>query len=339
MGISLKDVATYCNVSSATVSMIVNGKADRISAPTIKKVLDAVTLLGYVPNMAARSMVTRQTKTIGLIIPDISDYFFSELAKGVGDEAERMNYDLILGNTNGSLAKEQEYIQVFQGRLVDGMIFTPLNTCEENAQFSVLQAKNYPFVTIERYLSDLEVPTVRMNNFQGAFDLTSHMTSLGHRHIAFITGPMTTESAKQRLEGYKSALKAMQIPYDPSIVFEGDFLYESGVRAAQVFFSLGRADVTAVLASNNAMALGFYEVAELKGYSIPKDISLAGIGGTKFWPVIRPRITTLAMPIYEIGVAAARLLFKVIEGEPIAETTRMFDVKLCDLGSVATIDS
>ncbi len=339
MGISLKDVATYCNVSSATVSMIVNGKADRLSAATIKKVLDAVTLLGYMPNMAARSMVTRQTKTIGLIIPDISDYFFSELAKGVGDEADRMNYDLILGNTNGSADREQEYIQVFQGRQVDGMIFTPLNIGEENTQFSVLQAKHYPFVTIERYLTDLEIPQVIMNNFQGAFDLTSLMTKLGHRHIAFIAGPMTTESARQRLEGYKNALNTIGVAYDPSVVFEGDFSYESGVRVAEEFFTLTRPDITAVLSSNNAMALGFYEVAEAQGYSIPKDISLAGVGGTKFWPVLRPRITTIDMPIYEIGVAAAQLLFKVIEGKPMTETTQVFDLKILDQGSVANIHS
>ncbi|NBK22053.1 MAG: LacI family transcriptional regulator, partial [Spirochaetia bacterium] len=231
----------------------------------------------------------------------------------------------------------QEYIQVFQGRQVDGMIFTPLNMGEQNTQFSALKAKHYPFVIIERYLADLGIPRVIMNNFQGAFDLTSHMTSLGHRHIAFITGPMTTEGARQRLEGYKNALDTLGITYDPTIVFQGDFSYESGVRAAEEFFTLRRPDVTAVLASNNAMALGFYEVAETQGYSIPKDISLAGIGGTKFWPVIRPRITTIDMPIYELGVAAAQLLFKVIEGKPMAETTQVFDLKLLDQGSVADI--
>ncbi|MDY0289293.1 MAG: LacI family DNA-binding transcriptional regulator [Sphaerochaeta sp.] len=337
MGINLIDVANYCNVSSATVSMVVNGKTERISDATTQKVLEAVKVLGYVPNMAARSMMTRQTKTIGLIIPDISDYFFSELAKGIGDEADRMNYDLILGNTNGSLAKEQEYIRVFQGRLVDGIIFSPLNTGEENDQFAVLQAKKYPFVTIERYLAELEVPSVIMNNFQGAFDLATHMTSLGHRHIAFITGPMAAESSKQRLAGYKSALSNVHIPYDPSLVFEGNFFYESGVKAGEDFFSLGRTDVTAVLASNNTMALGFYEVAESRGYSIPKDLSLAGIGGARFCPVLRPKITTIDMPIYEIGKSAAQMLFKLIKGKPLKEKKKVFDLKLLEQGSVAQI--
>lgn len=335
MGLTLKDIAEYCNVSTATVSMIINGKAERISQATIEKVHTAIDTLGYTPNIAARSMVTKQSKTIGLTVPDVSDYFFSELAKGVGDEADRNGYDLLLCNTNMELAKEQEYIQVFQGRSVDGAIFTPLNSCEDNSMFASLQAKRYPFVTIERYLSDLQVPGVKMNNFQGAYELAHSMTENGHRKIAFITGPMVTKSAQQRLAGYEAALRQMNIEVDQRYILTGDFSYESGRQAALEFY--GREEheqVTAVLASNNRMALGFYEIAEAHGVRIPEELSIAGVGGTRFHPVLRPKITTIDMPIYELGKSAAELLFSIIEGRKIERRQVSFDLRIMDQGTI-----
>lgn len=337
MGVTLKDIANYCGVSSATVSMIINGKPNRISQDTIKKVEHAIKHLGYTPNIAARSMVTRKTKTIGLTIPDIGDYFFSELAKGVGDEVDKHGYDLLLGNTKKQLEKEQEYIHVFQGRSVDGIIFAPLNSGEADDLFPVLQNRNYPFVTIERYIEGISAPGVFMNNFQAAYDLTMHLTENGHKRIAFITGPLDTASAVQRFDGYKAALKRINIPFDPALVYFGDFSYESGEAAGNDLFNKGIDDVTALLASNNRMGLGFYQIAESHGLSVPQDISIAGIGGTQFHKVMRPKITTIDMPIYELGVKAAELLFLLLEGKKVEEKRVVFDLPLLKYGSVKNI--
>jgi LacI family transcriptional regulator len=337
MGTTLKDIAEYCGVSSATVSMIINGKSGRISDDTIRRVEDAVRHLGYTPNIAARSMVTKQSKTIGLTIPDISDYFFSELAKGVGDEADEHGYDLLIGNTGSKLEKEKEYIQVFQGRSVDGIIFAPLNSCEENDLFQELQKKHYPFVTIERYIKD-QVPGVFMKNFQGAYDLTRLMIEKGHRKIAFITGPLCTASAFQRLSGYKAACRSMNITVDEQLIFPGDFSYESGNRAGKEFFDERECTATAILASNNRMALGFYEEILAHGLSVPEDLSIAGIGGARFYPVLNPKITTIDMPIYDLGREAAKLLFHLLKGEEIKKRAVEFDLNVLDLGSIRDLN-
>jgi len=335
---TIKDIARICGVSITTVSRVINNKKEGVGADTLEHILRVIKELNYQPNVVARSMITKRSHTIGLVIPDIRNPFFSELARGVEDVCNRYEYGCFLCNTDGDFEKENEYIQLLRGRVADGILFTTQNNAEYNEVFRDFIARRFPFCFIERYIDELpEVPGVYFDNRLGAAMITDYLLDHGHRRIAFVSGPLTTHNARQRKEGYIASLANHGIAADESLIVEGNYKYNGGYQAADTLVAAGKADFTAVFASNDLMALGVLQRLEEMGYKVPEDISIAGFDHITYPPVLKPKITTVEIPAYSFGKTSAELLFTLMRGEKPEREKIVFSPNLIELGSVRSI--
>ncbi len=336
--VTIKDIARYCDVSIATVSRVINNKPQGVGEKTVERIREAIRLMNYQPNSIARSMITKRSHTIGLVIPDVRNPFFSELARGVEDVCNESSFGCFLCNTDGSIDKENEYIRLLRGRVVDGVLFTTQNNVEFNEVFFDFQKTHYPFCLIERYVNELaEVPGVYFDNLKGAYEMTRFILDRGHRKIAFISGPLSTSNARLRREGYLQALREQGIEPDESLMIEGNYRYSGGYSAAEKLLHGSRPGFTALFAANDLMAFGAYKYLEEKGLSIPGDVSIAGFDNIAYPPVMRPVLTTIEIPAYELGKRAAEMLFRIIRREELDEKKIVFAPVLRDRGSVAQL--
>ena len=335
MKITIKDIARLCDVSVTTVSRVINHKVDNIGEATVLKVEQKIKELGFKPNAIARSMVTGKSNTIGLVIPDVRNPFFSELAKGVEDYMNFHKYGVLLCNTDGSLEKEERYVKLLRGKSVDGAIFTTQNNYESETYFEDIVKKHYPVVLVERYLSSgLEVPGVYVDNSEGAEMICRFLLARGFRRIACITGPLHTSNSVQRLQGYKKALAKAGIELNPNIIVEGNYHYNSGYLLMQELIEKYRTEFDAVFACNDIMGYGAYKALQDAGLAVPEDVALAGFDNTPFLEVFEPRLTTVNLPAHEMGKKAAEMLMAVMNKEPLANIKHEFELELIDYGSV-----
>ena len=337
--ITIKDIARLCNVSIATVSRVINDKSEGVGEKTVIRIRKVIKELDYHPNSVARSMVTKKSHTIGLVIPDVRNPFFSELARGVEDVCNANAHGCFLCNTDGSMEKENEYIRLLRGRVVDGVLFSTQNDREFNEAFLDFQRRKFPFCFIERYVEEVpDVAGVYFDNMRGAELLTDFLVSNGHRKIAFISGPLATHNARLRKEGFLRAMGRNGLAIDESLIVEGNYKYNGGYEAAKTLLAGGEPRFSALLASNDLMAFGAYKFFEESGLVVPRDVSIAGFDNISYPPVLRPLITTIEIPAYELGKKATEMLFALMRGEPLIETKVVFDPVLMDKGSVARND-
>ncbi len=335
---TIRDIARLCGVSIATVSRVVNDSGG-VGASTNERVRRAIREHDFHPNSVAQSMITKRTRTIGLVIPDVRNPFFSELARGVEDTCNANAFGCLLCNTDGAIEKENEYVRVLRGRVADGAIFSTQNAVEFNEALLQLRATGYPFCFIERYVPEMpDVPGVYFDNFAGAVEMTEFIVSRGHRRIAFISGPQSTHNARLRKQGFEHVLERHQIAVDGALIAEGNYRYSGGYQAAERLLGGRKPRFTALLAANDLMALGAYQLIQDRGYRIPHDISVAGFDDISFPPVMRPLVTTIEIPAYELGRSAAEMLFAMLEGKALEPPMRMFAPKLKDKGSVIALD-
>ena len=336
--VTIKDIARLCNVSIATVSRVINNKPDGVGEKTVEHIRKVIHDMDYQPSSIARSMITKRSHTIGLVIPDIRNPFFSELARGVEDVCNGVSFGCFLCNTDGSIEKENEYIRLLRGRVVDGVLFTTQNNIEFNEAFFDFQKAHYPFCLIERYITEMpSVPGVYVDNLKGAYDMTDFIIKKGHRKVAFISGPLSTSNARLRRDGYLQAMRDNGLEVDDSLVVEGNYRFSGGYAAAKKLAEGRRPTFTALFASNDLMALGAYKYLEEQGYQIPQDISIAGFDNIAYPPVLRPKLTTIEIPAYELGKRAAQMLFQLIRGETLEEPRHVFAPIMRDNGSVAAL--
>lgn len=306
MRVTLHDVAKKVGLSTTAVSLVLNNKPNRISQATKEKIFAAARELNYRPNHVAVSMVTGRTRTFGLILPDISNPFFSELARAIEDECSSYGYNVLYGNTYGSARRDFEYLNMFLDRNVDAVIMALSGSYgeEDKNEFTkILSSAGVPVVMVDRTLDAPGIVNVMLDHRLGGYLATKYLLNLGHRRIGCISGPPDIPVAVQRLEGYKMALEEEQIPFDPDLVYSGDFGPESGGRALP--FLLGR-NVTAIFACNDMMALGVYRACRLYGLRIPADLSLVGFDDIYLSDFLDPPMTTVAQPISEMGRECVR---------------------------------
>ncbi len=336
--LTIKDIAKLCGVSITTVSKVINGKCGSIGATTIERIHAAVEKHHFSPSPVARSMVTRKSHTIGLVVPDVRNPFFSDLARGVEDVCNGISYGCFLCNTDGSLEKENNYVSLLRGRVADGMLFTTQNRIEYNPVFATLLAKNYPFCLIERYLDELPgIPGVYFDNLGGARLATEYLIAQGHRRIAFISGPATTANARLRRDGYLAALAAHGIAAEDRLQVEGDYRYSGGYRAIDILLTERAGQFTALFASNDLMALGAYQRLGELGLKVPEQVSIIGFDNAPFPEVFRPAITSIEIPAYQMGRRSAEMLLARIAGKPEAVSRYVFAPKLIVKESVGRI--
>ncbi|WP_404404381.1 catabolite control protein A [Jeotgalibacillus malaysiensis] len=318
MNITIYDVAREANVSMATVSRVVNGNPN-VKPATRKKVLEVIERLGYRPNAVARGLASKKTTTVGVIIPDISNIFFAELARGIEDIATMYKYNIILSNSDQNEEKELHLLNTMLGKQVDGIVFMGGRITEEHvAEF---QRSPVPIVIAGSVEETNQTPSVNIDYYQASVDAVSSLIEKGHKHVAFVSGPFhDTINRSMKLEGYKAALENNNLTYNEDFVFEGDYTYDSGLDAWAKLRELDQKP-TAIFVGNDEMALGVVHGAQDEGLNIPDDIEVMSFDNTKLALMVRPQLTSVVQPLYDIGAVAMRLLTKLMNKESIDDQT------------------
>jgi LacI family transcriptional regulator len=309
--ITIKDIAKSADVSVATVSYVIN-KSRYVSPELTLRVEEAIDRLGYSPNAVARSLRQNRTKLIGLIIPDNSNPFFAEIAKGVEDAGFEAGYSVILCNSNASINREMTYLNLLRSKRVEGIIFIATSTQVEQVR-SFLKVK-IPAVIFYRDVPSLDVDTIRIDNFEAGYTATRHLIDLGHQSIACIRPASDETPSAQRVEGYKKAMEESGLTWYPELMPQGDNRVSSGKSAVQKLIKSKRS-FSAIFSTNDAMAIGSMRALREMGYQIPQDISVVGVDDIILASYVEPPLTTIAQPKYEAGCQAVSFLIERIESE------------------------
>ncbi|MEE3605484.1 catabolite control protein A [Bacillus altitudinis] len=314
--VTIYDVAREANVSMATVSRVVNGNPN-VKPTTRKKVLEAIDRLGYRPNAVARGLASKKTTTVGVIIPDISSIFYSELARGIEDIATMYKYNIILSNSDQNTDKELHLLNTMLGKQVDGIVFMGGNITDVHVE--EFKRSPVPIVLAASVEEQAQTPSVNINYEQAIYDSVQLLVEKGHKRIAFVSGPMSEPiNSMRKLAGYKRALEEAGIAFDEALVAEGDYSYDSGIEALANL--LEQSDKpTAVIAATDEMALGVIHGAQDRGVSIPEDLEVIGFDNTRLSLMVRPQLTTVVQPTYDIGAVAMRLLTKFMNKEQVED--------------------
>ena len=306
---TIADVAREAGVSITTVSHALNGTRF-VAEPTKQRVLAAIERLRYEPSSVAQSLKRDKSHAIGLLITDISNPFFTSLVRGVEDVASRAGYSVILCNTDEDPAKELSYLHVLRRKRVDGILLAPTGT--RQPYMDALVEAAFPIVCIDRPSPGLPGDAVLVENVAGARAAVEHLIGLGHRRVGVISGLAPVGTSSERLEGYRQALRAHGLPEEPALVREGNSRLDGGYRRMNELLDLPTPP-TAVFTTNNLMTLGALGALQARGVRVPDDMAVVGFDDFEWAIVLRPRLTTVAQPTYEIGETAARLLLERIE--------------------------
>ncbi|KIL43877.1 catabolite control protein A [Jeotgalibacillus soli] len=318
MNITIYDVAREANVSMATVSRVVNGNPN-VKPATRKKVLEVIERLGYRPNAVARGLASKKTTTVGVVIPDISNIFFAELARGIEDIATMYKYNIILSNSDQNEEKELHLLNTMLGKQVDGIVFMGGNINE--TLVTEFKRSPVPIVIAGSVEETNQTPSVNINYFQASVDAVNCLIEKGHKDIAFVSGPFhDTINRTLKLEGYREALKQAGIDYREELVIEGDYTYDSGLEAWSRLSELA-SKPTAVFVGNDEMSLGVVHGALDQGLALPEELEVISFDSTKLALMVRPQLTAVVQPLYDIGAVAMRLLTKLMNKESIDDQT------------------
>jgi LacI family repressor for deo operon, udp, cdd, tsx, nupC, and nupG len=309
---SIREVARIAGVSVATVSRALS-TPEKVSSEAIKKVQAAIAKVQYRPNMLARNFRSTRAYSIVVLVPDITNPFYSLVIRGIEDHAQQKGYAVLLGDTRDSANREQEYIKLVETRLSDGVIqFRPyaaaaLNEQQERiAYVSACGCESTPG------------PSVRIDNVGAAKTMVDHLLSLGHRRIGVITGLKENPHSQDRLAGYKQSLARAGIVFDEKLIAEGDFTMWSGMNAAHYFCKMSQRP-TAIFCMNDEMAIGTIQTLKSYGIGVPVDMSVTGFDDIPYARYWDPALTTIAQPAKEIGRTAIDTLLQLIEGNPLKQ--------------------
>ncbi len=311
MPVTIHDVAKFAGVASVTVSRVING-ATNVKAETRAKVERAIEELGYVPNVAARSLRSQQNYTLALIVTDITTVFWTTVARGVEDAAQSGGYSVLLCNTDENPAKQMKYVDAVLQQRVDGVIIAPYSG--DLTHLNKLRDLRIPTVIVDRRVEGWDGDSVRSDSIAGAQALTQHLISVGHRRIAMISGPVGTSTADDRVVGYSLALHKAGISLDPHLIRRGQYQASSGRKLADELFDEGL-NPSAIVAANGAIAMGVIEALRDRGMNVPQDVALVCFDETPDMTQFFPFLTTVTQPAYDIGVNAAQLLLSRIGSE------------------------
>ncbi|MFE3598420.1 LacI family DNA-binding transcriptional regulator [Streptomyces sp. NPDC059142] len=307
---AIKDVAAEAGVSAATVSRVLNDHPS-VSPESRARVLAAVAALGYRPNAVARSLRTDETRTLGLVISDVLNPYFTSLARAVEEEARALGYSVIIGNADERPELQDHHIRTLLDRRIDGLLLSPTDRGTKLID-DALRAGT-PVVFVDRWIPGVDVPVVRADGRAAVRDLVGHLLALGHRRPAIIAGPAATTTGSERIDAFRAALAEHGVPLPDPYIGQGDFQAESGRRAAERFLALPEPP-DAVFAADNLMALGALDAFRARGLRVPEDIALAAFDDIPWFVHTDPPITAIAQPTDELGRAAVRALADRIAG-------------------------
>ncbi|MGX7351021.1 catabolite control protein A [Enterococcus canis] len=314
--ITIYDVAREANVSMATVSRVVNGNPN-VKPATRKKVLEVIDRLDYRPNAVARGLASKKTTTVGVIIPDVSNIFFSSLARGIDDVATMYKYNIVLANSDGNDQKEVSVLNTLLAKQVDGIIFMGHHITDEiRGEFS---RSKTPVVLAGSIDPDEQVGSVNIDYKNATKDAVDVLAKNGNKKIAFVSGALIDPiNGQNRLKGYKDALSENGLTYNEGLVFEAPYNFKDGEQLAARIRNSG---ATAVYVSDDELAIGILDGMLDAGVKVPEEFEIITSNNSLLTDVARPRLSSITQPLYDIGAVAMRLLTKMMNKEEVEEKT------------------
>ena len=306
--ITIKDIAEKCDISYTTVSRALTGKPG-VNPATRKKIIETAQLIGYRPNAIARSLVTNRSKTIALMIPEICNPFFSDIAYAVDETANQNGYTTIIFISSWDENIEQEKLALLQEKRVDGIILRPVH---DDATF--YKDINIPVVLLT-YLPEYDISSIEVENFVGGYDGVTYLISRGYKNIGFIGGKQHNVTTKGRYEGYLKSLEENRMPINPGNVRFGDYTLENGYKSATELLT-SSTPPDALFCCNDLIALGVWQKASELGIHVPSQLGIIGFDDTTMASLPLTKLTTFAQPREQIGQLAANLLIESIHKQP-----------------------
>lgn len=310
--ITIYDVAREASVSMATVSRVVNGNAN-VKPATRKKVLDVIEKLDYRPNAVARGLASKKTTTVGVIVPDVTNMYFASLARGIDDVATMYKYNIILTNSDSNSEKEIKVLNTLLSKQVDGIVFMG-NEITDKLREEFKRTKT-PIVLAGSVDEEDLNPSVNIDYVAAVQEEVKNLIDRGNKRVAFVCGPLEQAiNGKFRLKGYKQALKSAGIPYDEKLVFETDDTYKTGTLLLPALMAV---NATAAMVTDDELAAGIMNGMSDADVKVPDNFEIITSNDTKLTEMVRPKMSSITQPLYDIGAVAMRLLTKLMHNEPV----------------------
>ena len=308
---TITEIAKELGVSPSTVSRALNNHP-AISDKTRKAVVKLAQKLNYQPNLLALNLLKKKTNTIGIIVPEITSYFFSSIINGIQDLVNPLGINIIIGQSNESYEEEKNIVQTFASIRVDGFLISPASETKTFDHLEMLVNNNIPLVIFDRDCEGIEIDKVFVDEYNGAFQAVEYLSQTGCKRIAHIAGQQTLSTARHRLRAYKDALKKHNLPIiEEYIVESSGFAPEHGIDPTKKLLALQNPP-DAIFAINDGVAIGAMYIIKDAGISIPDEISVIGFDDDPHSSYFKPSLSTVWQPTYEMGMLSARILMKRI---------------------------
>ena len=315
MAVSIKDIAKAADVSYSTISRALND-SPRVKAETRQRIQRIAAEMGYLPSAVARSLVTRRTNTVGVVVTTITDLFFAEVIHAIEETTLKHKYGLILANSGGESERELAAIQALRERRVDGIIL--VSGCSKKEDLRAEKGIDLPIVIINNVHQEHIGYSVEVDNAGGAREATQYLLDLGHRRIAHIAGPPGEWDSVERQSGYEQALQAFRLAIDPILIVRGDNRPQGGMEAMQQLLGLP-SPPTAIFCYNDVTALGAIRAAHAVGLRVPRDLSIVGFDDIDLAPYFEPPLTTVAQPKRQMGEKAVHMVLELLAGNAVED--------------------
>jgi LacI family transcriptional regulator len=336
MRVTIKDIAKKTNLSITTVSLVLNNKPNKISQSTKERIYKAVKELNYMPNQIARALVSDKVNAIGLIIPDITNMYFAELAKIVEKETRKFGYNIMLCDSGNDSMQQIDFIKMLYQNGIKGVIMAiSADASTHETTFSMVKKFDMTVVLIDRFVSEYNIDSVVVNNRHGAYMAAKHLLELGHRKIGCITGPDELQDSRERYAGFVQAMNEYGVPIEKSLVYHGDYNMESGICGGEALLNQG---VTAIFTFNDMMAYGVYQMAEKHKTRIPQQLSVIGFDNIMFSSLLSVPLTTISQPVNEMGIKAVEILMRKMESTEKKSEIFVFEPEIIIRTSTKKID-
>ncbi|MDD3629232.1 MAG: LacI family DNA-binding transcriptional regulator [Candidatus Humimicrobiaceae bacterium] len=334
--VNIYEIAKKAGVSHMTVSRAFNNP-EMVNKKTLDKIMAIANDLGYRPSQIARSMRTKKTNYIGLILPDIINPFFPEIVRGVDDYARKNKYNVILANTDNDYEVQASLVEMFLSRGIDGIILGGIAGGKKDTELlNNIIKKGIPTVLIDRYIPDVNSSYVITDNFSAAYDATNYLIRLGHEKIGVVSSPQKIKIFQDRLRGYKAALDDNNIVFRDEYICEGDESIVGGYKTVKNLFTKS-GDFTAIFAMCDFMAFGVYKYCREKDIIIPDDLSVISIDNIYTSAFLTPPLTTMSQKKYEMGYSAAKILIESIKKNKMPDTQLVLKARLIERKSCKKI--
>jgi len=333
--ITIYDVAHRARVSASTVSRVMNSP-EIVASDTRQKVMEVMKELAYIPNMIAASMPRNRMNYIGLIIPDVTNVFFSNIIRGIQDVCEKYGFNVLVVNSDDSQEKEGRYLKLLYSRRVDGVIMTVAGYREEKySEEELTLMKRMRIVLIDREINGLKTPIIKVDNYTGAYSAVRYLLTMGHKKIIYLAGIEGTKTNQERRKGYLAVLKKAHINWKKELVadFRLDTAYQKIIHYWPQLKNSNQLP-TAIFAANDLMAIGALKAFAQLNVRVPKEVSIIGFDNIPFSDCTYPPLTTIAQPTYLMGQKAVETLLKLIDKKKIKKSVEL-KTELIERGSVS----